>query len=232
MASSSELDDLRRALEQARAEKDALIEQHAHEIDKLCTKHAADLERAHDAVKSERRRSAALCTPSGEAASQASSSGETPSLLKEAGQTPSAETPTWLREADQHASDGATVASAASAELACTRKLLHAAESKAMDALQHAAELQEERDRLAAEKAELVAEIANMSGHVNHKQKIHYVAKLKKEVDELKVALKEAQQAKNATRARADAGKENGAPARAQQPHTQTRAARNATAAV
>ena len=95
------------------------------------------------------------------------------------------------------------------------------------------AKLQEERDGLAAEKAELVVELSRQAGHLNHKQKIHYVAKLKQEVDELKTALKEAQQLKDATRARPTDGKENGAPACAPQPKTQTRApARNATAAV
>ena len=45
---------------------------------------------------------------------------------------------------------------------------------------------------LTKEKADLVAEIAAHAGHLNHKQKIHYLSKLKNENDELKTALREA----------------------------------------
>lgn len=52
--------------------------------------------------------------------------------------------------------------------------------------------LEADKARLTAEKGELLAEVAQNAGHLNHKQKIHYLSKLKTENDELKLQLKEA----------------------------------------
>lgn len=49
-----------------------------------------------------------------------------------------------------------------------------------------------EREALLAEKGELLTEVARHAGHTNHKQKILYVAKLKEEIDHLKLQLREA----------------------------------------
>lgn len=71
--------------------------------------------------------------------------------------------------------------------------------------------LDQERSTLAMEKGELVAELARHAGHLNHKQKIHYVAKLKHENDELKQQLKETlARTAGAPAAAPLAGKENG----------------------
>lgn len=47
-------------------------------------------------------------------------------------------------------------------------------------------------EALLAEKGELLTEVARHAGHTNHKQKILYVAKLKEEIDHLKLQLREA----------------------------------------
>ena len=52
--------------------------------------------------------------------------------------------------------------------------------------------LKRERSHLMKEKGELLAEIAKQAGHLNHKQKIQYVSKLKKENDDLRRQLREA----------------------------------------
>lgn len=49
-----------------------------------------------------------------------------------------------------------------------------------------------EREALLAEKGDLLTEVARHAGHTNHKQKILYVAKLKEEIDHLKLQLREA----------------------------------------
>ena len=51
--------------------------------------------------------------------------------------------------------------------------------------------LQAETEALREEKSALIAEAAKTAGHLNHKQKIQYVAKLKSENDELKQQLKQ-----------------------------------------
>ena len=135
--------------------------------------------------------------------------------------SPHCETPTWLREADglaqtkadedarraeetrQRAAADAAAADAASAAAAAASAALERKERELNDAqLQATTSLAELRDRCAAlhaekeglarEKGELVAELARTAGHLNHKQKIHYVAKLKAENDTLKEALKNA----------------------------------------
>ena len=55
------------------------------------------------------------------------------------------------------------------------------------------AALEADKAALVSEKAALVAEVAQHAGHLNHKQKIAYVAKLKQENEDLRAALKKAQ---------------------------------------
>ena len=128
-----------------------------------------------------------------------------------------AETPTWLREAGGLAANGAVAAEQAEAEAEAEKARREAeleAQRFALQAKQEeleqaqgvqqvtastASELREqceslktERCQLLKEKGELLAQIAKQAGHLNHKQKIHYVAKLKEENDDLKRQLKEA----------------------------------------
>ena len=120
------------------------------------------------------------------------------------------ETPNWLREAGGRAHDEAAEAAEAQKE---EKRLLADAEAKARAAEAEAAaaaadareakaaakalkvkcaELEKVKDGLANDKAQLVAEIAQHAGHLNHKQKIQYVSKLKLENDELREQLKRA----------------------------------------
>jgi DNA repair exonuclease SbcCD ATPase subunit len=163
-----------------------------------------------------------------------SNGANTPSWLREAA---GAETPSWLREAGghetrqhetrQHESEqqqqqqqqaAEEERQARMAELAAVRRelteerALHesAARGKAQLA-QECEELTKERDLLAREKGELLAEVAHHAGHLNHKQKIHYVSQLKSENDALKQELKELRAGK---RGGAVANKENQSHAR------------------
>jgi hypothetical protein len=181
--------------------------EHAEQIEALERKHALEVDHARELARLERRRSAAAQTPVGAPTPSASSSSPN-------GLSPTVETPEWLREAGGLAADESrAVAEAAQAQMAHRHELeqrvaevnaqraVAEAQKQQLDdavgarqqALDSAATLRSrcealeaERDALLEEKRALLAEVANQAGHLNHKQKIHYVARLKQENEELR----------------------------------------------
>lgn len=79
---------------------------------------------------------------------------------------------------------------AAQTALAIAEGAQRASESTAEELRARCDNLLKERDELLQEKGALLAEVARSAGHLNHKQKIHYVARLKEENDELRAQLK------------------------------------------
>lgn len=83
----------------------------------------------------------------------------------------------------------------AEASLSAKARELAAACIEREQATATAAELKARCATLEAEKSALVAELAKTAGHLNHKQKIHYLSQLKNENDDLRMQLKEARAA-------------------------------------
>ena len=97
------------------------------------------------------------------------------------------------KEAERKAAE---VEARAAAEVEAKERELLAARGEQKDAASSLADLrarvealEADKAQLASEKSELLLEIAQHAGHLNHKQKIHYLGKLKVENDELKQQL-------------------------------------------
>ena len=140
----------------------------------------------------------------------------TPAWLKEAGglaaHEADAETVAWgkraeeLEKAEAEAEAHRAEAEARKAEAEASKAKADASLAMAEDVQRQAARLEArvhglvaerdsllaEREALLAENGDLLTEVARHAGHTNHKQKILYVAKLKEEIDNLKLQLREA----------------------------------------
>lgn len=114
-----------------------------------------------------------------------------------------------LRLAGEEASAAAAKAHKVAAESAVAMAEAEAARTAAAAS---ADELRARCEALEADKAALLAEVAKIAGHVNHKQKIHYLSKLKAENDDLRMQLKAARsgQTTASLQLTAATGKENG----------------------
>ena len=220
-AHSLALDELRAMTDALQLQLMSERERHTRREEQLMTEIAQlreerDTERRAD----ERRRSAATVQPSLLAAAatpahglgRSSSGGDesdaegTPAWLKEAGglaaHEADAETVAWGKraeelekaeaEAEAHRAEAEARKAEAEASKAKADASLAMAEARVHGLVAERDSLLAEREALLAENGDLLTEVARHAGHTNHKQKILYVAKLKEEIDNLKLQLREA----------------------------------------
>ena len=137
----------------------------------------------------------------------------TPAWLKEAGglaaHEADAETVAWGKraeelekaeaeaeahraEAEARKAEAEASKAKADASLAMAEDVQRQAEARVHGLVAERDSLLAEREALLAENGDLLTEVARHAGHTNHKQKILYVAKLKEEIDNLKLQLREA----------------------------------------
>ena len=220
-AHSLALDELRAMTDALQLQLMSERERHTRREEQLMTEIAQLLEeRDTERRADERRRSAATVQPSLLAAAatpahglgRSSSGGDesdaegTPAWLKEAGglaaHEADAETVAWGKraeelekaeaEAEAHRAEAEARKAEAEASKAKADASLAMAEARVHGLVAERDSLLAEREALLAENGDLLTEVARHAGHTNHKQKILYVAKLKEEIDNLKLQLREA----------------------------------------